>query len=148
MSKDIELEKKKEPLRNGLVGDFLGYRIHGKTYDVTGIEFEEEHEADCVCCRKNLMNTPNLELERIKITFEIGCLRGLDTSRKARIKYALDTALQTYAKQEVQKITQDIRNLGYTRYVAQHMPLILHPKAVPLDRLEALLAEKDSGEIV
>lgn len=50
------------------------------------------------------MNTPNTELERIKITFEISCLRGLDTSRKAKIKYALDTALQTYAKQEVERV--------------------------------------------
>ena len=60
------------------------------------------------------MNTPNLELERIKITFEIGCLRGLDTSRKAKIKYALDTALQTYAKQEVEKAPlAEKEDLGY-----------------------------------
>lgn len=39
-----------------LLGEFGGYRIGGKTYDEHGNEIEEEHEEDCFCCRKNILD--------------------------------------------------------------------------------------------
>jgi hypothetical protein len=43
-----------EILKNGFIGSFNGYRIHGKSYGVDGNEVEERHEPDCVCCHKDL----------------------------------------------------------------------------------------------
>jgi hypothetical protein len=42
-------------LKMGLVGKLNGCRIHGKSYNEKGEEIEEEHEADCFCCRESLL---------------------------------------------------------------------------------------------
>ena len=66
------------PIKNGLVGQYAGFRINGKTYDADDNEVEEEHEADCVCCRKNLLTPPVVEKE------ECGkCERGEDHWHKS-----------------------------------------------------------------
>ena len=49
-----------EILKNGYIGKLAGYRVNGKSYDAEGNEVEEEHEDDCLCCRKNLF-TPTKE---------------------------------------------------------------------------------------
>ena len=42
--------------KNGLVGKLAGFRVNGKTYDADGNEIKEQHEKDCFCCRKQLLN--------------------------------------------------------------------------------------------
>ena len=49
-----------EIMENGLVGNFGGYRIHGKSYDPEGNEIKEEHEVDCFCCREEIINQSKL----------------------------------------------------------------------------------------
>lgn len=44
-------------MKKGLMGKFAGYRIRGKSYNPEGNLIEEKHEADCFCCRKNLLKS-------------------------------------------------------------------------------------------
>ena len=48
---------KDKVLKNGLIGKFNGYHIHGKSYDKNGKEIKEVHEKDCYCCRKDLFKS-------------------------------------------------------------------------------------------
>lgn len=45
---------KEKVQKNGRIGKLDGFRIHGKSYDADMNEFDEKHEEDCACCRKNL----------------------------------------------------------------------------------------------
>ena len=47
----------------GLIGNFVGWRIGGKTYDNEGNEIKEAHEQDCYCCRPNLLSLEPLKKE-------------------------------------------------------------------------------------
>lgn len=42
-------------LKNGIIGKYAGFRIHGKTYNSKGNEVKEKHGKDCFCCRKDLL---------------------------------------------------------------------------------------------
>lgn len=68
-------------VKNGLVGRLDGYRLHGKSYDANGVEFEETHEANCLCCRKELFKpqtTPSAAQRRDSIEHEVrGLLEGM-----------------------------------------------------------------------
>lgn len=44
-----------EAVKTGLIGDFKGWRVGGKSFDPDGNEIEEKHEDDCFCCRRNLL---------------------------------------------------------------------------------------------
>lgn len=44
-----------DAVKNGLIGDFTGWRLGGKSFDPDGNEIEETHEEDCFCCRLNLL---------------------------------------------------------------------------------------------
>jgi hypothetical protein len=48
---------------NGYIGQFAGYLIGGRTYDINMVEIKDAppHEEDCFCCRKNLLRPKKKE---------------------------------------------------------------------------------------
>lgn len=51
--------KEDEVLKNGVIGGFGGWRIHGKSYNSKGKLIDEVHDADCFCCKTLLSATPS-----------------------------------------------------------------------------------------
>lgn len=47
--------------------------------------------------------------------------------------------IEQIRKADMERVVNGINNLGYTEYIASHNPFILHPKAIPLDRLKDFL---------
>lgn len=58
-------------LKDGFIGSYNGYRINGKSYDVSGNEINEKHEVDCFCCRADILG-------KMETRTELRCECGTD----------------------------------------------------------------------
>ncbi len=66
---------------------------------------------------------------------------SIPVKKEANIKSFIDTEVDLATAEAYQRAVEDmkreINNLGYTEFVASENPLIFHPKAIELERIES-----------